>query len=315
LVQLAQRPSDDKVESREADPPRRPVPDVSVQRPAALEPLWKKGRLTLAKKPAKTGLSKKNFADALSALRNELRDFSEAIAGEANIDRRFVSFVRGLAACMPDKPPSNQELFRLGHLQERFAGYAKTVDEEWPPFLASCFHALTLQYDQTMRQSPVWREFKRDAAQQALTADQVASAHSLATEAASALRDQEFVDPVLAASLEQLADAPHTPELEDGRLAEDVVEAGKELLAADLVESVNNILKRIAEVALPLVVAAGRRASSVTGKTAKGYVDSFEKGAVAEAKKVGRTHGARAVRWLNRLAIGGAVGYGSYVGV
>src|SRR2546429_3158486 len=40
-----------------------------------------------------------------------------SITSEGNIDRRFVSFVQGLAARIPDKPPSNEELFRLGHLR------------------------------------------------------------------------------------------------------------------------------------------------------------------------------------------------------
>jgi serine/threonine protein kinase len=290
------------------------IPTIPPQRPAALEPVWQEGRLTLPKKPAKTGLSKKKFADALSALRNELRDFSEAIASEGNIDRRFVSFVQSLAARIPDKPPSNEELFQFGHLQERFAGYAKTVDQEWPAFLATCFHALTLQYDQTMRQSPVWREFKQNAAPQTLNTEQVASAHSLAAGAASALRDQEFVDPALPASLEQLANSLNVPELADGRPAQDVIEAGKELLAADLVESVNNILKRIAEAALPAVgkVAATMRdrAGSVLSKTGGGWADGFEKGAAQEAKKIGRVDGARAVRWLHRLAMGVVTGGG-----
>jgi hypothetical protein len=103
---------------------------------------------------------------------------------------------------------------------------------------------------------------------------------------------------------------------DDGR--QDVIEAGKELLAADLVESVNNILKPIAEAALPLATTAARRAGSIAGKTAKSYADGIEKGAVAEAKKVGKTHGAAIVKWLNRLVVTGSLGgagYGSFVGL
>jgi hypothetical protein len=147
-----QRPPDDEVESRKADPPLRPVPDVPAQRPAALEPEWQKGRLTLPKKPAKTDLSKKKFMGALTALGAELRDFSDAIAGEANIDRRFVTFIQSLPGRIPDKPPSQDELFRLDHVEEVFAQYAKTVDDEWPVFLTARYHSLALQFDRTMRQ-------------------------------------------------------------------------------------------------------------------------------------------------------------------
>jgi hypothetical protein len=57
---------------------------------------------------------------------------------------------------------------------------------------------------------------------------------------------------------------------------------------------------------------------SIASKTAKGYGDGVEKGAVAQAKKVGRMHGAAIVKWLNRLVVTGALGgagYGSFVGL
>jgi hypothetical protein len=81
-----------------------------------------------------------------------------------------------------------------------------------------------------------------------------------------------------------------------------------DLLASDLIESVNNILKPIAEAALPLAAATARRVGSIAGKTAKSYADGAEKGAVAHAKKIGQSHGAAIVKWLNRLVVGGAAG-------
>ena len=38
---------------------------------------------------------------------------------------------------------------------------AQTVNEEWPAVLASRFHGLAMQFDRTMRQSKLWRDFKR----------------------------------------------------------------------------------------------------------------------------------------------------------
>jgi hypothetical protein len=140
-------------------PPKLPV--VPTQRPAAVEPIWEKGRLTVSKRPTKTRLSKRKFADALSALHQELRELADDVSNEANIDRRFVSFLRRLADRIPDAPPPQDELFRLGHIEDLFVGYAKTVDAEWPDFLAARYHTLTLQFDRTMRQSTAWREFKR----------------------------------------------------------------------------------------------------------------------------------------------------------
>jgi hypothetical protein len=144
-------------------------------------------------------------------------------------------------------------------------------------------------------QAPSWREFKRNAAQKTLTTEQIAAAPALATEVANALRDQDFVDPPLPGSLEQLAGAVHVA-TDDGRL--DVIEAGMELLAADLIDSVTNILKRLAEVALPLAAAAGKRAGSIASKARKALVDSFEEGVVAGARRVGKAGGYSPVTGL-----------------
>jgi hypothetical protein len=142
-----------------------------------------------------------------------------------------------------------------------------------------------------MRQSPLWREFVANAAKQTMSAAQIVDSSSLATEAAKALQQEEaaaFVDPIVPQALEELAHAlPAAP-------APDAVEAGKELLAADLVESVNNIVKPIAEVALS-------------------YARGFGKGFKKAAKKQGPIDGEKAFKWLRRLAIGGGAGAGSFV--
>jgi hypothetical protein len=114
---------------------------------------------------------------------------------------------------------------------------------EWPDFLAARYHALTLQFDRTMRRSAAWREFKRNAAERSLSEAQISAARPLAAEAASALRQEdagEFVDPALPNSLEELAEALRealTPSGDESPL--DAVEAGGEFLAIDLLESVN----------------------------------------------------------------------------
>ena len=70
------------------------------------------------------------------------------------------------------------------------------------------------------------------------------------------------------------------------------------MLAADLVESVNNTLKPIAEVALA---------------SAGDYVEGFGKGFKKAAKKQGRIDGEKAFKWLRRLVVGGGAGAGSFV--
>ena len=282
------------------DQQHREPPTIPAPRPAAIEPVWVKGRLTVPKKPTKADLSKKKFDAALSALRAELRELVGDISAEANLDKRPAQFLRRLAERIPETMPQHDELFRLGHTEAVFAGYATTVDQEWPDFLASRYHAVALQFDRTLRQVPLWREFKRNAAKETLSPSQVEDSTSLAREAASALQQDEavsFVDPAVPHALEQLADALPVAKANNAP-PPDVIEAGKALLAADLVESVNNTLKPIAEVALA---------------SASEYAEEFGKSFKKAAKKQGRIDGEKALKWLRRLAIGGGAGGGSFV--
>jgi hypothetical protein len=78
----------------------------------------------------------------LKSLREEMRAFANDITGEANIDKRFLSYVSTLAGQVPEKAPRQAELFQLGHAGAVLAGYAKTVNDEWPPILAARFHTM-----------------------------------------------------------------------------------------------------------------------------------------------------------------------------
>lgn len=280
------------------------APSIPAPRRAAVEPIWDKGRLTLPKKSAKLDLDKRKFTAALSALRSELRELADDVAAEANIDKRPAAFLRRLADRIPEKPPAQDELFRLGHAENVLAGFAKTVAEEWPDFLAKRYQALALQFDRTMRQSPLWREFKQNAAKETLSAEQISDSTSLAKEAANALREEEaaeFVDQAIPNSLEKLAEALSvTPSSDEPQL--DIIAEGSELLAADLIESVNNVFKPIAEAALT---------------AARDYGKGFGKGFKKAAKKQGPKDGEKAFKWLRHIVIGaaggGVAGTGSFI--
>jgi hypothetical protein len=282
----------------------RAAPAVPAQRPAAIEPVWNRGVLSLPKKATKTNLDTRKFAAALKSLRTEMRALANDAAGEANIDKRFVAHLGQLADRIPQKSLRQDVLFRLGHAEAIFSGYAKIVDEQWPEFLASRYHALALHFDRTMRQSPIWREFQRNADQQSLTAEQIAAAPRLATEIAKALRDREalsFIDPALPESLDELAALKTGKGVQDGaRLA--AIESGKEALAIDIIESVNNILKRIAEGAIAVRVVVARSASEY----AQNLVGQLPKA----SSKLGREHGDKLPKWLFRIVVGGpAMGF------
>jgi hypothetical protein len=99
-----------------------------------------------------------------------------------------------------------------------------------------------LQFDRTLRQSELWRLFKRNAQKGILQPEQVDSAISFAKEAANVLRQDEandFVDSTVPEILEELA-IPLQTGPERGHNDLEMIDTAKQELAADLVESVNN---------------------------------------------------------------------------
>ena len=272
------------------------TPVVPVQRRAAVEPVWSKGQLTLSKRPGKVDLDRKKFVAALSALRVELSNLAAAVDGEKNIDKRPARFFEELADRIPSKVLKQEELFRLGHAEEVLRRFETVVSQEWPDFLAGRYRALLLLFDRTLRQSPTWREFKRNAAKETLNLDQTASSIELAALAANALREEEakeFVDSVIPESIDQLSKVARG----DADSVPSAVDAGLELLAADIVESVNNVLKPIAEAALSFV---------------QDYAVEMGRGFRREAKKQAKKDGERAFKWLRRLVLTSAGGTGTF---
>lgn len=272
------------------------LPSVPAPRPAAIEPVWDKGRLTIPKQPATTDLDQKTFGAALSALRVELRDLASDVGHEANIDNRFVEFFKRISERIPESAPPQDELFRLGHTEQVFASYRKIVDEEWPNFLASRYHAVVLQFDRTLRQSQLWREFKKNAEKETLNADQIGSSPTLAKQVANILREEEataFVDPALPDSLDKMANT-----LSEGSPT-DAIEAGLDLLAFDILESINNTLKPIAEQALSFF---------------EEYAKGMGKGFASAARKQAPVDGEKVFKWFRRAVItGGTLGLASLI--
>jgi hypothetical protein len=271
------------------------VSTVPAQRPAAVEPIWQSGILSVPKKPAKTDLSGRKFSAALRSLGGEARSLANDLAGEANIDKRFISFLNQLSERIPPKAPSQDQLFGLGHFESVLEGYAKTVHDQWPDVLAARYRALAINFDRTMRQSSLWREFKRNAAKEILTPEQIAAAAPLAKETAAALRQddaQEFIDPNLPQAIERLADLLTVSKKDSAGLPVEVTESGKELLAIDLIESVNNTLKPLAEAAVSTAAEAGTE-----------YAKGVKKGLVRAAKRQGPKDGEKLFKWLRRVAI------------
>jgi Leucine-rich repeat (LRR) protein len=204
-----QRPADigeipaGRAKEQDKKPPR--IPDAA---PAAIEPIFSKGRISLPADAAAADLSEDTRDAALSALKTDLGELATDVEGEANIDHRAAKLLRDVAALVPQSGPPQDVLFRLAHKEEVLVAYAPTVNNEWPQVLASRYHVVCRQFDRTMRQFPKWREFKRNGAKDQLAPEQLAQAAPIAQLAIDALADKStepFVDPKVPQSLEQLA--------------------------------------------------------------------------------------------------------------
>ena len=274
------------------DPPEVPPP-----RPAAVEPIWQTdGRLGLPSKPAESDLESESIDAALVALKVGFVDLADDADEAGNIDRRATQYLRRLAERIPADAPTQDELFRIAHVEDLLKAYGSTVNSEWPDFLASTYHALALQFGRTMRQFPRWREFKRNADKDQLSTWQIDQAVAAAVGFVTSLRDasaQEFVDPILPEALTELSE----PVVGDAPSLPNSIEAGAELLAEDLLESINNTLKALSEAALKALEPLVRSVGSYSKALAQGFD--------AEAVVRGARDGRRLFKWVRALLLAG----------
>lgn len=299
----------DSVDAEIVRPPGlRQTPNLPRPRPAAIEPIAADGKIRLRNGPIGADLDARALNAALRALKQQFADLVDSLEAESNIDRRATASLRRLVDRIPTKRPTQEQLFRLAHEQEKLEAYAASVVAEWPSTLAADYLAVTRAFDSTVRQFPKWREFKANAEKDRLTAEQREATPRIAAEFADALRETEaaeFVEQEIASIVSEMASR-----LAAQRDAEttcvDPIAAGADLLAEDLVTSMENVVKAIAEAAIsPMVGVAG------TAKRAgKKFASHADKSVVREAGKWGDAVGPALTRWAKRALPGAKVGGG-----
>jgi hypothetical protein len=276
-------------------------PTIPEVRPAAIEPHWQEGKLTLPNIPLPSDLDAPSLMAALTALHDDLIELADDATDTENIDHRPAKYLRRLADRIPDVVPTQAVLFRLAHAREALDDFASATDREWPDLLAARYRKMILQYDRTVRQFPKWRAFVRNAAEQKLTTEQIAEVPQIAETVVAELQTddaREFVDPQIPDTL-QMAQAPIVD-------WEEVLSAGNEQLAEDVLESINNVLKRTVELSLALKSAGIDPVVSWTGTTTKKSFEEFGKEAkksiVKEFGNLGQATGPALGRFLKRIA-------------
>jgi hypothetical protein len=295
-------------------------PAVPKPRPAAIEPIiLDDGRIGLPGVPLAADIAADSLSAALSAARKGFEELAEDVAS-ANVDKRAVAVLKRIASRIPDAAPAQDKLFRLAHVEDLLDGYAKTVNDEWPPLLASSYLALSLQFQRTMRQFPRWREFKRNAEKDRLTEEQIDAAAPLVVSITKTLQGAEadrFVEPALPKALENLAEPLGAAETDNRgpELPIDIIEAGKERLAEDVLESTNNILKKIAEVTLAAWQTTKPELAPF-GRGARRYLKGLGTGFEKEADEMGPRDGAKVFKWGRRVLLSlGGYGFVSATGL
>ncbi|WP_147262940.1 hypothetical protein [Roseiarcus fermentans] len=277
-----------------AAPPGAPtsLPHVPALRPASIEPIFESGRLTLARTAVEATLSGQTILASLEALAQSLRRLAEAAGQESNIDKRIAKRLDEISKGIPSKRPSQTQLFRLGHEFDELKGYLKIVAESWPELVAARYASVTLAFERTLRRFPKWVDFTQEPPIEKVLP---AEAHDIAKAAetlADVLREPEsrdVVDQVLPDAIadlsDELADAATRAE---GR--NEPSEFGREALARDILESLNNTLKRIAEGGLAVLGGAGK-AAKVAEKKIGSYANEFGEGADESLRKSSRKAG------------------------
>jgi hypothetical protein len=275
--------------------------EVPPSRAAAIEPVWKGGRLTVPSKTPSAHVDNKSLRAALTILKLEITELANDCEMAGNIHPGAVACLKRVGALIPSKSPSQVELFRMGHQEEWLTDYWRTVQAEWPEHLVSRYQAVVLQFTRTIAQFPTWREFKRNADSEYLTPEQLEKAPVVARQVAEQLRDisvRASVDQRIPEALEVHAEPVSAGSL-DTRLEPAAPEKGR---AYDLIEGINNICKAVAVEALSVAKDAGNE-----------YWTGAKKRIRKDSKKLGAKDATAAIKLARKLLVAGAAGGLGYV--
>ena len=224
-------------------------PQVPRPKPAAIEPIWQDDQLVLPRSPLQADLSPADLIAALTSLQEALREVADDAKEEGNLDPRIARSLNRLADRIPTgQIPEQHVLFTLGHGQEKLVDLHAVVMAEASAVLGSDYQSLLRQFDRVVRQFPRWREYVRNAEKDKLTAEDISKARQAAKRVEEALRDetgQKIFDPAIA---EVIADMlAMMPDPEQSPQSEETIHSGASELAQDLLESINNIAKGLAD--------------------------------------------------------------------
>ena len=269
---------------------------VPAPRPAAVAPAWRDGQIDIVNQPESPTLNSDTALAALTFLRAALEKLAQRLSRE-NISRGEVELVRNAALEVPGEVPDPASLFALGHTYTVLESLTDTAKTEWSASSFAEFAATLIHFDRLLKQFPSWKTFIANAENQPDLSAELPLASQAARELADALAEIQDED-----ALRKPLAAPALVEAfqllgSDRRFKSDLPPnaakspAYRDLLTKDIIESIGNTLKTIAQ-------AASRYAGAIA--------DGFKAEAIKQADK----DGVRAFHWLRRAVGLGLLGLG-----
>ena len=224
---------------------------------------------------------------AFAVLKLSLEKFVvEAVT--SNIDKRILRPFETAISILASGSPEHFEIYQLGHLQSEIAGFSFAANKEWPIVLSASYHATVLTFDRTLKQFPIWRDFKRNAAKQVFEESSIAKITEYlepVIEQFETAESSEFIASEISSTLRRLnnnlADAIREKQ-QQAEISSKILEQATEELAYDLLESLSNTFKSIARLAL---------------KYSENYFGGVHSGVSEQLTETGKKHGARIVKW------------------
>jgi hypothetical protein len=274
--------------------PQPPEPDDEPpppQQPSAIVPVWNEGVLVQSNVAAVAGDDQRLLVASLVALRDDIEQFSadfdqwlaacRAERGQPpQVRLAPLVYLRNLAKLMTDEAPKIADLFRILHAREALTGQIPVVKAEWPDDFAVRFATIARQFDYPARLSRDWQALigKPDRPPPAA----VAEAPQAADDFVVAL-EQTDEEPIVDRSLRDLI-ADMSRRLREGLADErdDPLGPDKDLLALDLIQGVDNVLKRLVEAGLAI------RDSKLGRRSARELATGFRVELPKQGKKLGK---------------------------
>ena len=247
-------------EAKEREAAKRLPDEVPEQEPATIKPVWVNGQLTLPTEKLDDDFEEGSIESAFKALKSALAEFAGQLKeSNQNIDPSHLKYLSDLAEKVPLEVPPQDELFNFARNGGILEALVETAQKEWSALSAAQLQSVADLFQDTVGKFPEWRGLKKKAVDDPVNEEQ---ARSLSTVLSDFLKDlvsegaKIFVHPLIVVAFEHLNNFLQERLDDPWRTAE--IKAS--FIAADLLESFANVMKKLVGRLLPHIKAGANEA-------------------------------------------------------